>query len=146
MNAVFNNANIRLLLVDDDRFDRLACKQALTHYQNFNCLFIEAETGNQGLELARTHHPDCILLDYQLPDLNGVEFLAELTDGLGKLPIPVVMLADSNDPSIIADALKMGVSDYVVKGWNWNRCNGSQVLCFIYCVKNRRLRIRKRLS
>jgi diguanylate cyclase len=119
MNAVFNNANIRLLLVDDDRFDRLACKQALTHYQNFNCLFIEAETGNQGLELARTHHPDCILLDYQLPDLNGVEFLAELTDGLGKLPIPVVMLADSNDPSIIADALKMGVSDYVVKGWNW---------------------------
>ncbi|MDP2178734.1 diguanylate cyclase domain-containing protein [Methylicorpusculum sp.] len=119
MNAVFNKTDIRLLLVDDDRFDRLACKHALNQYQNFSCLFIEAETGNQGLELARSQQPDCILLDYQLPDLNGVEFLAELADDLGKLPIPVVMLAESNNPSIIADALKMGVSDYVIKGWNW---------------------------
>jgi diguanylate cyclase (GGDEF)-like protein/PAS domain S-box-containing protein len=119
MNAVFKESNKRLLLVDDDRFDRLACKQALTHNQNFNCLFIEAETGLQGLELARTEQPDCILLDYQLPDLNCEEFLSKLADGLGKLPIPVVMMADSINPSIMADALKMGVTDYVVKGWNW---------------------------
>jgi len=119
MNAVFNKSNIRLLLVEGDRADRLACKYAFAQHQDFTCLFLEAETGNQGLKLARSQKPDCILLDYHLPDLSGEEFLAELADDKGELPVPVVLITGSDNPKIVADALKIGVSDYVIKDWSW---------------------------
>lgn len=119
MNAVLNKSNIRLLLVEGDQVDRLACKHALTQYQDFSYVFLEAETGVEGLKLARTEKPDCILLDYHLPDLNGVEFLAKLADDADELPMPVVMMTGTDNPVIAADALKMGVSDYVIKGWSW---------------------------
>ncbi len=107
---------IRLLLVDDDQFDRMACKRALS--QNHDCEFVlfEAETANQGLKLARTEQIDCVLLDYHLPDLSGVEFLSELADNTGELPMPVVMLTGSDNAMVAVDALKLGARDYVVKG------------------------------
>lgn len=116
VNAVPNKTTIRLLLVDDDQVDRLACKRALAQYPDCDFVIFEAETGEQGLELARTEQIDCILLDYHLPDFNGVEFLAELAEETGELSIPVVMLTGSDNALVAVDALKLGARDYVVKG------------------------------
>jgi PAS domain S-box-containing protein len=115
MNAALNKATLRLLLVDDDQIDRLACKRALAQHPDCNFAIFEAETGEQGLKLARTQQFDCILLDYHLPDLNGVEFLTELTEEIGELPMPVVMLTGSDNAVVAVDALKLGARDYVVK-------------------------------
>jgi diguanylate cyclase (GGDEF)-like protein/PAS domain S-box-containing protein len=108
-------APIRLLLVDDDSIDRLACKQALNQHPDYVFEIVEAETGQQGLDLAQAEQPDCILLDYYLPDFNGVEFLAELADPTGELPVPVVMLTGANNAVVAVDALKRGARDYLVK-------------------------------
>jgi PAS domain S-box-containing protein len=116
MNAVLNKTTIRLLLVDDDQIDRLACKRALAQFTDCDFVVFEAETGAQGLKLARAQQPDCILLDYHLPDLNGVEFLVELAEETGELPMPVVMLTGSDNAMVAVDALKLGARDYVVKG------------------------------
>ncbi|MDO9422749.1 MAG: response regulator [Methylobacter sp.] len=116
MNTVLNKATIRLLLVEDDQIDRLACKRALAQHPDCDFVIFEAETGDQGLKLARTQQIDCILLDYHLPDLNGLEFLAELTEETGELPMPVVMLTGSDNAVVAVDALKLGARDYVVKG------------------------------
>ncbi|MFA5016205.1 MAG: response regulator [Methylobacter sp.] len=116
MNAVLNKTTIRLLLVDDDQIDRLACKRALAQFPDCDFVVFEAETGAQGLKLARAQQLDCILLDYHLPDLNGVEFLAELADETGELPMPVVMLTGSDNALVAVDALKLGARDYVIKG------------------------------
>lgn len=107
---------IRLLLVDDDQFDRMACKRALSQNQDCDFVLFEAETANQGLKLARTEQIDCVLLDYHLPDLSGVEFLSELAENTGELPMPVVMLTGSDNAMVAVDALKLGARDYVVKG------------------------------
>jgi diguanylate cyclase (GGDEF)-like protein/PAS domain S-box-containing protein len=108
-------SSIRLLLVDDDSIDRLACKQALNQHPDYVFEILEAETGQQGLDLALSEQPDCILLDYYLPDFNGVEFLAELADPTGELPVPVVMLTGANNAVVAVDALKRGARDYLVK-------------------------------
>lgn len=108
-------SSIRLLLVDDDSIDRLACKQALNQHPDYIFEILEAESGQQGLDLAQSLQPDCILLDYYLPDFNGVEFLAELADPTGELPFPVVMLTGANNAVVAADALKRGARDYLVK-------------------------------
>ncbi|MDD1612048.1 MAG: EAL domain-containing protein [Methylococcaceae bacterium] len=103
------------MLVDDDQIDRLACKRVLAKESDCHFVIFEAETGDQGLELARAQQPDCILLDHHLPDLNGLEFLAELTKETGELPMPVIMLTVSNHAMIAVEALKLGARDYVVK-------------------------------
>ena len=116
MSITFEKPLVHLLLVDDDQFDRLACRRALTQSQDCDFVLFEAETADQGLDLARTQPIDCILLDYHLPDLSGVEFLSELTEGTGELPVPVVMLTGSDNAMVAVDALKLGARDYVVKG------------------------------
>jgi PAS domain S-box-containing protein len=115
MNTVTSLPAIRLLLVDDDQVDRLAIKRSLTQSLEHEFRILEAETGEQGLILARAEKPDCILLDYHLPDLNGVDFLAELAEETGELPMPVVMLTGADNAVVAVDALKRGARDYVVK-------------------------------
>ncbi|WP_022950027.1 GGDEF domain-containing response regulator [Methylohalobius crimeensis] len=106
---------IRLLLVDDDRVDRLACRRALAQDATNQYVILEAETGRQGLELARNERLDCIVLDHRLPDFSGVEFLAELVEENGELPIPVVMLTGTDSAQVAVEALKRGARDYLVK-------------------------------
>ncbi|MGZ8157800.1 MAG: diguanylate cyclase domain-containing protein [Methylobacter sp.] len=129
MNTV-NNSNIRLLLVKGDRISRSACKYALIQYQGCNFEILEAETGAQGLKLARARQPDCILLDYYLPDLNGAEFLTELAKETGGLPMPVVMLAEQDNAVDTVDALKLGASGYVVKDQDWESMQWLPALVF----------------
>jgi len=106
---------ITLLLVDDDEVDRLAIRRAFAQFPDHRFELIEAATGDEGLRLARMRNPDCILLDYNLPDFSGVEFLSGLADATGDLQVPVVMLTGTDNALIAVDALKRGARDYLVK-------------------------------
>ena len=109
---------IRILIVEDDLVDRMACRRALAQHMDFEFVLSEAETGREGLQLAHTQKPDCVLLDYHLPDLNGLEFLAELRNDLGEIPVPVMMLTGTDNASVAVEALKRGAQDYLVKDTN----------------------------
>ncbi len=81
-------------------------------------MLYEAETGHEGLQLAHAQKPDCVLLDYHLPDMNGLEFLAELKNDLGEIPVPVMMLTGADNASVAVEAMKRGAQDYLVKDVN----------------------------
>jgi diguanylate cyclase (GGDEF)-like protein/PAS domain S-box-containing protein len=106
---------LRLLIVEDDSVDRLACRRALAQHPLFEFEFLEAETGREGLQLAATHHPDCVLLDHHLPDFTGLEFLAELAGKAGATPVPVIMLTGADNVGIAVEAMRRGARDYLVK-------------------------------
>ncbi len=106
---------IRVLLVEDDVVDRMACRRALAQNPDYEFVLSEAETGREGLQLAHKEKPDCVLLDYHLPDLNGLEFLAELTDVTGNIAIPVMMLTGADNATIAVAAMKRGARDYLIK-------------------------------
>lgn len=106
---------VRILIVEDDTVDRLACRRALAQHPLFEFEFFEAETGHEGLQLAAAHQMDCILLDHHLPDLTGIEFLAELAGEAGSLPVPVMMLTGADNVSIAVEAMRRGARDYLVK-------------------------------
>ncbi|MDZ4251036.1 MAG: PAS domain S-box protein [Sulfuritalea sp.] len=109
---------IRVLLVEDDLVDRMACRRALAQNPDYEFVLSEAETGREGLQLAHAQKPDCVLLDYHLPDLNGLEFLAELRNDLGEIPVPVMMLTGADNASVAVEALRRGAQDYLVKDVN----------------------------
>jgi len=109
---------IRVLVVEDDLVDRMACRRALAQNPDYEFVLSEAETGREGLQLAHAQKPDCVLLDYHLPDMNGLEFLAELRDDLGEIPVPVMMLTGADNASVAVEAMKRGAQDYLVKDVN----------------------------
>ncbi len=88
-----NKPKIHVLIVEDDVVDRMACRRSFaqdTHDYEF--VLYEAETARDGLQLARSEKLDCVLLDYNLPDMNGLEYLTELKNGTGEIKVPVIML------------------------------------------------------
>lgn len=107
--------HIRLLIIDDDIVDRKACQRALTQNPDYQFVLSEAETGREGLQLAHSERPDCILLDYHLPDIDGLEFLSELRGETGEISTPVMMLTGSDNALVAVEAMKRGARDYLVK-------------------------------
>ncbi len=67
------------------------------------------------MQLARTQLLDCVLLDYNLPDMNGLEFLTELRGDQREIPVPVIMLTGADNVSVAVESIKLGARDYVVK-------------------------------
>ncbi len=110
-----NKPQIRVLIVEDDLVDRMACRRALARDPDYDFVLSEAETGREGLQLAHAQKPDCVLLDYRLPDLNGLEFLAEFRNDLGEITVPVMMLTGNGNVLVAVEAMKHGAQDYLIK-------------------------------
>lgn len=76
---------------------------------------IEAADGETGLELAKKHVPDLVLLDIILPKKNGYEVLEELKNDEKTKKIPVILLTNLESPEDIEKAFEKGASTYLVK-------------------------------
>jgi two-component system, OmpR family, KDP operon response regulator KdpE len=72
----------------------------------------EASTGKSGLIAAATHHPELIILDLGLPDIDGIEILKKLREWYQK---PVIILSVRNSEEDIIQALDNGANDYLTK-------------------------------
>jgi len=76
---------------------------------------IRAHSGEEGLKLARSYMPDTIVLDIELPGINGLEVCKELKKGHKTSLIPVIMLTHFDDPRIMQDSLQLGAVEYIPK-------------------------------
>ncbi|MEN9565336.1 MAG: hypothetical protein RLZZ69_532, partial [Cyanobacteriota bacterium] len=104
-----------VLLVDDCLEDRITYRRYLSHNRHHSYNILEAETGEEALLLCRQKFPDIILLDYLLPDLNGLEFLDRLKIQFGQANFPVVMLTGQGNEQIAVQAMKDGAAEYLIK-------------------------------
>jgi signal transduction histidine kinase len=107
---------VRTVLVVDDSPEDRAMVRRLLRGGPWAYAVVEAETGAEGLERFSTALPDLVLLDFHLPDQEGLEVLARLARGGRPLPVPVVMLTGQADDGVATAALNSGAQDYVVKG------------------------------
>ncbi|WP_158442180.1 PAS domain S-box protein [Planktothrix agardhii] len=104
------------MIVDDAESDRVSYVRYLQSDSERSYRIIEAETLEEGLQLWRSQQPDVVLLDINLPDGDGLEFLEEI--GTERLinRLPVIMLTGMGDERIAVRAMKLGATDYLVKG------------------------------
>jgi len=74
-----------------------------------------AEDGPTGLEIAREKKPDVIILDWMMPEMDGLEVLSELGKDEGTKDIPVIMLTCKKMMLDVGQALYQGAADYILK-------------------------------
>jgi PAS domain S-box-containing protein len=103
---------LNVLVIDDAPEDRIAVRLAL---EAAGFVLQEAADAEQGLRLARSSTPDCILLDYGLLDTEGLQVLESLREPGGTLPCAVVMLTGAGTADVTTAAMKAGALDYLVK-------------------------------
>jgi len=107
---------LKILIIDDEPVDREIFKQYLDADRPGEFLYAEAGNGQDGLYRQKEFDPDCILLDLNLPDLDGLKMIRLLHEGRDLLPCAVVMLTGAGNEEVAVEAMKLGVTDYLVKG------------------------------
>jgi two-component system chemotaxis response regulator CheY len=100
------------LLVDDSRVVRKVAREIL---QAHGFETMEAENGAVALEACRARLPDCVLLDWNMPVMNGIEFLRALRAEFGPDQPPVLFCTTENDLHFIEQALDAGAQEFVMK-------------------------------
>jgi two-component system, sensor histidine kinase len=116
LSRMSSSESVSVLIIDDNPVDREAYRRLLLRAHDGCHKVIEAESASEGLALCRSERPDCVLLDYLLPDLNGLEFLGQLGGANGVTPVPIVMLTGQGNERVDLAAMRAGAQDYLVKG------------------------------
>ncbi|WP_286234448.1 LytR/AlgR family response regulator transcription factor [Thalassotalea sediminis] len=104
---------INVLIADDERLARQTIEYLLKDQQDIGDIFF-AENGNQVVEMAKTHHPDIIFLDIQMPGKNGLE-AAEL------LSIDAVIVFATAFDQYAISAFELNAIDYLLKPYDDER-------------------------
>ncbi|MEQ9444043.1 MAG: response regulator [Rhodospirillaceae bacterium] len=102
----------RCLVVDDSRVIRRVATRIV---EDLGFKAEEAEDGEKALEASRSHMPDVVLLDWDMPNLSGIDFIKALRTMPGGETPKVVFCATQNDVKHIQQALDAGADEYIMK-------------------------------
>ncbi len=106
---------IRVLVADDDLSTRLLMQAALT---KSGCVVELAEDGEQALRQFAATPCDVVMLDVEMPGLNGYETCRRLRQSIG-VELPIVMVTGMDDLASVERAFDMGATDFIAKPINW---------------------------
>lgn len=105
-----------ILVADDDPMIRLLAEQTLT---NKSFSVVQAENGEQALELFASRAPDLVLCDVMMPEVDGFELCSSIRAMKQGDQVPIVVLTGLNDARSIRQAYSIGATDYCEKPINW---------------------------
>lgn len=112
LNALAESIKPTILVVDDDEIQRIILNKLLTA-RNYSLLF--ARDGVEALNVLQNKHPDLILMDIMMPNMNGMEATRQLKSNPEFAGIPVIMITGKSEGEVVMDCLKAGAVDFVVK-------------------------------
>jgi len=102
----------KILSIDDSKTIRLLLARL---FRPFACEFMEAANGEEGLAVATRENPDLIILDYNMPVMDGITMLRRLREQATLKRTPVIMLTADSGLQSLATVARLGVRDYVTK-------------------------------
>ncbi|NWG72686.1 MAG: response regulator [Parvularculaceae bacterium] len=102
----------KILSVDDSKTIRTALARL---FRPFACEVCEAANGEEGLAMAAAKKPDLIILDHNMPVMDGITMLRHLREHAELKRTPVIMLTAESGCENIATVARLGVRDYLIK-------------------------------
>ncbi|MDO6595992.1 response regulator [Oceanihabitans sp. 2_MG-2023] len=107
---------LKILLIEDDMIEIMKLNRTISTLK-LDHKIIEANNGEEALEILeqKDNLPDVILLDLNMPKINGIEFLSILKKDDVLKYIPTIILTTSNNQKDLLECYKIGVAGYVLK-------------------------------
>ena len=115
LESKINRSDYKILIVDDVVSNVLLLKILLTNEKFQICT---ASNGRECIEKTKSEHPDLILLDVMMPDLNGFDTAVILKNDPETTNVPIIFLTALNTPSDLVQGFKVGASDFLTKPFN----------------------------
>lgn len=111
--------SLKILLVDDDRLNLMLIERHLVNglkkYDSFNYELIKVYDGKEALEVVNSQHIDLVLLDWEMPEMDGIEVLKELKSNSRTNEIPVIMVTSNSTSEHLKLAIETGAVDFLKK-------------------------------
>jgi len=102
-----------VLSVEDNEVTQMLLESLFLRWPGIR--LVQAADGASGLQLARSEHPDFVLLDMNLPDMNGLQFMEAVAADPRLASLKVISLSASAMPEDVELALRSGIVDYMTK-------------------------------
>ncbi len=113
-NAMDPSPAIHLLFIDDDASYMAIARHLLSKYQGARFLTTWKQDARSGLEFLETHPPlDILVVDYYLPDINGLELTRQIRSR--HIDLPIIFLTANRDFRLAIEVMKYDVEDYLLK-------------------------------
>ena len=103
-----------VLVVDDSRIMRNIVKNTFSELK-IPCQFLEAKNGKKAYHLLETNPVSLILLDWNMPEMDGMEFLQKVRAMPDYQKLPIVMVTSESAKYSVVEALQNGATDYIIK-------------------------------
>ncbi|SKA82657.1 PAS domain S-box-containing protein [Prosthecobacter debontii] len=107
---------LHVLIVDDSLTDCVIFRRYLTRSASTPCEISEVSTAAQAMSFLQRTRPDCVLLDFNLPDSDGVSLVKKIIANHGQNAFGIVMLTSNHEVELAVDALQSGAHDFLPKG------------------------------
>jgi CheY-like chemotaxis protein len=103
-------------LIDDDEIERMKFKR-VCQKNNYPHAILEASNGEIALEILKNEGslPNLILLDLNMPKMNGIEFLGSLKSNKALKYIPIIVMSSSDNDKDVKQCYQLGIAGYIIK-------------------------------
>jgi DNA-binding response OmpR family regulator len=105
-------SKLTILIVDDDA---MVSHPLTIGLKEAGYEVAQLATGEAALSFATAQHPAVIMLDYSLPDINGIEVLRQLRNDMWGKTVPVIFATNTYEVDVMNTVMELGVRDYVLK-------------------------------
>ncbi len=102
----------KILIIDDDEIQRLMLSAVL---ESQGYMVQLADNGIEGMRILLADTPDLVLLDYEMPEIDGIELLTKMRKSHSAEDLPVIMLTGHNEVDVVNSCLMSGANDFLVK-------------------------------
>jgi two-component system chemotaxis response regulator CheY len=106
-----------ILVVDDSRIMRNIVKNTFSQLK-IPCQFLEAANGREAFTILQSQMVNLILLDWNMPELSGIDFLKKVRAMEQYKNLPIIMVTSESAKYNVIEALKSGATDYIIKPVN----------------------------
>lgn len=107
------NEALKILVVDDDEIDRMSVRRALQRAGLELGIFVEAATCAEAMGLLEHEEFDCAIVDFRLPDCDGLELVQQIRDR--GFAVAILVLTGQGDERLAVELIKAGANDYLSK-------------------------------
>jgi len=108
-------ATKKILIIDDDKIFSKVLRDSLTSKNGGGYEIVNAYDGKDGFEKAKDEHPDLIILDLMMPNVDGIGFLKKMKTESELSNTPVLISSQISDIEKISEGMELGIKGYIVK-------------------------------